>query len=73
MVFAQFAFNTLGRVSPVAHGVCNVVKRVAIIGTSVLFFGNTLTMKTKIGTVVALLGTYLYTEASRKFKDTKKA
>lgn len=33
-LYNQFAFNTLARVSPVSHGVCNVVKRVAIIGTS---------------------------------------
>jgi hypothetical protein len=36
----QFAFNTLQRVSPVAHGVCNVVKRVAIIFSSVFFFNQ---------------------------------
>jgi len=36
-------------VSPVSHGVCNVVKRVVIIGTSVVFFGTTLTNKTKLG------------------------
>lgn len=34
----QFAFNTLQRVSPVSHGVCNVVKRIAIIFSSVIFF-----------------------------------
>lgn len=34
----QFAFNTLQRVSPVSHGVCNVVKRIAIIFSSVFFF-----------------------------------
>ena len=45
----QFAFNTLSRVSPVSHGVCNVVKRVAIIISSVLFFGTPLSTKTKIG------------------------
>ena len=45
----QFAFNTLSRVSPVSHGVANVVKRVVIIGTSVVFFGTTLTPKTKAG------------------------
>jgi len=33
-LYNQFAFNTLARVSPVSHGVCNVVKRVAIIATS---------------------------------------
>jgi len=67
-LYNQFAFNTLGRVSPVSHGVCNVVKRVCIIATSVMFFGNTLTTQTKIGTVVALAGTYLYTEAVKAHK-----
>lgn len=64
----QFAFNTLSRVTPVSHGVCNVVKRVVIIGTSVVFFGNKLTDKTKMGTVIALIGTYLYTEATKRYK-----
>ena len=67
-LYNQFAFNTLARVSPVSHGVCNVVKRVVIIATSVLFFGNVLTLQTKIGTGVALLGTYLYTEAVKASK-----
>lgn len=71
-LYNQFAFNTLGRVSPVSHGVCNVVKRVVIIATSVLFFGNTLTAKTKAGTAVALLGTWLYTEAVKTRKAPKK-
>lgn len=47
-LYNQFAFNTLSRVNPVAHGVCNVVKRVAIIFSSVLFFGNVLTPKTQV-------------------------
>ena len=36
----QFAFNTLQRVSPVSHGVCNVIKRIAIIFSSVIFFNQ---------------------------------
>lgn len=71
-LYNQFAFNTLGRVSPVSHGVCNVVKRVAIIGTSVLFFGNKLTTQTQIGTAVALFGTWLYTEMVKKSKAAPK-
>jgi Tpt phosphate/phosphoenolpyruvate translocator len=71
-LYNQFAFNTLSRVSPVSHGVCNVVKRVVIIGTSVVFFGTTMSTKTKIGTGIALLGTYLYTEATKKFKPAPK-
>ncbi len=71
-LYNQFAFNTLGRVSPVSHGVCNVVKRVAIIVSSVIFFGTTMSMKAKIGTAVALFGTYLYTQAV-KANSAKKA
>eukprot|EP00892_Ulva_mutabilis_P001343 jgi/Ulvmu1/11209/UM072_0046.1 len=67
-LYNQFAFNTLGRVSPVSHGVCNVVKRICIIGASVLFFGNKLSVQTQVGTVVALAGTWLYTEAVKKEK-----
>ena len=57
-LYNQFAFNTLGRVSPVSHGVCNVVKRICIIGASVLFFGNKLSVQTQVGTVVALAGAH---------------
>ena len=60
-LYNQVAFNTLERVAPVSHGVANVVKRVFIIVTSVLFFGNQVTPKTAIGTFVALAGVYLYT------------
>jgi Tpt phosphate/phosphoenolpyruvate translocator len=67
-LYNQFAFNTLGRVNPVSHGVCNVVKRVVIIYSSVLFFGNVLTPTTQMGTAIALTGTALYTYLSGKAK-----
>ena len=67
-LYNQFAFNTLGRVTPVSHGVCNVVKRIVIIASSVVFFGNKLSVQTQIGTVVALAGTWLYTEMQKREK-----
>lgn len=67
-LYNQFAFNTLQRVSPVSHGVCNVVKRIAIIFSSVIFFNQVMTTQAMIGTCIAILGTYLYTEASGKHK-----
>ena len=51
-----------------SHGVGSVVKRVPIIATSVRFLGNTLTTQTKIGTAIALFGTYVYTETVKKYK-----
>ncbi len=54
-----------------SHGVCNVVERLVIIGSSVVFFGNKLTTdKTKIGPVIALIGTYLYTEATKRYNSS---
>lgn len=66
--YVQFAFNTLQRVSPVSHGVCNVVKRIVIIFSSVLFFNQTLTQQALVGTVIAIFGTWLYTEAAARAK-----
>lgn len=67
-LYNQFAFNTLGRVTPVSHGVCNVVKRIVIIASSVVFFGNKLSTQTQIGTCIALFGTWLYSEAVKRDK-----
>merc|ERR1719247_2412653 len=67
-LYNQFAFNTLARVNPVSHGVCNVVKRIIIIGSSVVFFGNVLSTQTIIGTAIALAGTALYTELRARYK-----
>lgn len=59
--------------SPVSHGVCNVVKRIVIIFSSVLFFNQVLTQQALIGTVIAIFGTWLYTEAAAKSKKKPEA
>ncbi len=71
-MYLQFAFNTLQRVSPVSHGVCNVVKRIAIIFSSVFFFHQVMTTQAMVGTCIAIAGTWLYTEASSKHKHAPK-
>ena len=71
-LYNQFAFNTLQRVSPVSHGVCNVVKRVVIIFSSVIFFKQVLTQQALVGTVIALAGTWAYTEMSSRHKAKPK-
>ena len=67
-LYNQFAFNTLSRVNPVTHGVCNVVKRIVIIFSSIAFFGNVLSRQTLLGTVIALAGTALYTSLTTYYK-----
>ena len=68
-LYNQFAFNTLSRVNPVSHGVCNVVKRIVIIFSSVAFFGNVMSPRTQAGTAVALAGTALYTFLADRAKQ----
>ncbi|KAJ9523731.1 hypothetical protein QJQ45_020166, partial [Haematococcus lacustris] len=70
-LYNQFAFNTLQRVSPVSHGVCNVVKRIAIIFSSVLFFNQAMTQQALIGTCIAIFGTWLYTDQTSRAKHAK--
>lgn len=70
-LYNQFAFNTLQRVSPVSHGVCNVVKRIAIIFSSVIFFKQVMTQQALIGTCIAIFGTWLYTDQTARAKHAK--
>ncbi|XP_058767557.1 uncharacterized protein LOC131641270 isoform X2 [Vicia villosa] len=48
---AVLAPNTLERVAPLTHAVGNVLKRVFVIGFSIVVFGNKISTQTGIGTV----------------------
>lgn len=41
-MISQLATNTLERVAPLTHAVGNVLKRVFVIGFSIIVFGNSL-------------------------------
>merc|ERR1719271_1890175 len=55
-------------VAPVTHAVGNTIKRVVIILASVIVFKNPLTPLGALGSIVAILGTLLYSIAQQKFK-----
>jgi len=55
-------------VAPVTHAVGNTIKRVVIILASVIVFRNPLTPLGALGSIVAILGTLLYSLAQQKFK-----
>jgi hypothetical protein len=64
-LYNQFAFNTLQRVTPCAHGVCNVVaylhhQRVRRV------LRQPAHQPDELGTAVALAGTWLYTEMTKR-------
>ncbi|KAM0842289.1 hypothetical protein ACQ4PT_058464 [Festuca glaucescens] len=71
-LYNQLATNTLERVAPLTHAVGNVLKRVFVIGFSIIIFGNKITTQTGIGTVVAIAGVATYSYIKAKIEEEKR-
>eukprot|EP00210_Caulerpa_lentillifera_P001958 g1879.t1 len=71
-LYQQVSYMILARVSPVTHSIGNCVKRVIIIVASVIVFQNPMSTQNIIGTSLALVGVFLYSQAKRlgKKKET---
>jgi solute carrier family 35 protein E1 len=67
------ANNTLERVAPLTHTVSNVLKRVFVIGFSIIVFGNKISTQTGIGTAIAIGGVAIYSYIKAKLEEEKKA
>jgi solute carrier family 35 protein E1 len=72
-LYNQLANNTLERVAPLTHAVGNVLKRVFVIGFSIVVFGNKISTQTGIGTVIAIGGVALYSYIKAKLEEEKRA
>ncbi|XP_044461601.1 triose phosphate/phosphate translocator, chloroplastic isoform X2 [Mangifera indica] len=70
-LYNQLATNTLERVAPLTHAVGNVLKRVFVIGFSILVFGNKISTQTGIGTVIAIAGVAIYSFIKAKMEEDK--
>lgn len=71
-LYNQLATNTLERVAPLTHAVGNVLKRVFVIGFSIIAFGNKITMQTGIGTCIAIIGVAIYSYIKAKMEEEKR-
>ncbi|KAK3140417.1 hypothetical protein QOZ80_5AG0400680 [Eleusine coracana subsp. coracana] len=71
-LYNQVATNTLERVAPLSHAIGNVLKRVFVIGFSIIVFGNRITTQTGIGTSIAIAGVALYSFIKAKMEEEKK-
>ncbi|KAG5561738.1 hypothetical protein RHGRI_004701 [Rhododendron griersonianum] len=71
-LYNQLATNTLERVAPLTHAVGNVLKRVFVIGFSIIFFGNRISTQTGIGTCVAIAGVAIYSFIKAKMEEEKR-
>jgi drug/metabolite transporter (DMT)-like permease len=54
------AFNLLDKLDVVSHAVCNLGKRIFVIGASIVFFGTPLTVRAVFGTCITIAGSGLY-------------
>eukprot|EP00252_Welwitschia_mirabilis_P000875 TRINITY_DN1085_c0_g1_i1.p1 TRINITY_DN1085_c0_g1~~TRINITY_DN1085_c0_g1_i1.p1 ORF type:complete len:433 (+),score=37.62 TRINITY_DN1085_c0_g1_i1:278-1576(+) len=70
-LYNQVANNTLERVAPLTHAVGNVLKRVFVIGFSIVVFGNKISTQTAIGTSIAIAGVAIYSLIKAKMEEEK--
>ncbi|KAF8021401.1 hypothetical protein BT93_G1747 [Corymbia citriodora subsp. variegata] len=72
-LYNQVATNTLERVAPLTHAVGNVLKRVFVIGFSIIVFGNRISTQTGIGTAIAIAGVAIYSLIKANIEEQKRA
>ncbi|KAL9668692.1 hypothetical protein QQ045_006230 [Rhodiola kirilowii] len=71
-LYNQLATNTLERVAPLTHAVGNVLKRVFVIGFSIIVFGNKISTQTGIGTAIAIAGVAAYSVIKARIEEDKR-
>ncbi|KAK0575237.1 hypothetical protein LWI29_035886 [Acer saccharum] len=71
-LYNQLATNTLERVAPLTHAVGNVLKRVFVIGFSIVVFGNRISTQTGIGTAIAIAGVAMYSMIKANIEEEKR-
>ncbi|KAB1222031.1 Triose phosphate/phosphate translocator TPT, chloroplastic [Morella rubra] len=71
-LYNQVASNTLERVAPLTHAVGNVLKRVFVIGFSIVVFGNKISTQTGIGTAIAIAGVAIYSLIKANMEEQKR-
>ncbi|KAJ7943355.1 triose phosphate/phosphate translocator, chloroplastic-like [Quillaja saponaria] len=71
-LYNQLATNTLERVAPLTHAVGNVLKRVFVIGFSIVVFGNRISTQTGIGTGIAIAGVAIYSIIKANIEEQKR-
>ncbi|XP_054788192.1 xylulose 5-phosphate/phosphate translocator, chloroplastic [Prosopis cineraria] len=71
-LYNQSSYQALDEISPLTFSVGNTMKRVVVIVSSVLVFRNPVRPLNALGSAIAILGTFLYSQATAA-KKAKKA
>ncbi|KMS99813.1 hypothetical protein BVRB_1g016650 [Beta vulgaris subsp. vulgaris] len=72
-LYNQSSYQALDEISPLTFSVGNTMKRVVVIVSTVLVFRNPVRPLNALGSAIAVLGTFLYTQANAAQKAKKKA
>ncbi|ERN15705.1 hypothetical protein AMTR_s00048p00229560 [Amborella trichopoda] len=67
-LYNQSSYEALDEISPLSFSVGNTMKRVVVIVASLLVFRNPIRPLNALGSAVAILGTFLYSQATQKIK-----
>lgn len=59
------AYVLMDYISPVTHSVVNTAKRAFLIWFSILMFGNPVTMLSGLGTIIVIMGVFMYIKAQQ--------
>lgn len=70
-LYNQSSYQALDEISPLTFSVGNTMKRVVVIVSSILVFRNPVRPLNGLGSAIAILGTFLYSQATSA-KKTKK-
>ncbi|TKY49599.1 Xylulose 5-phosphate/phosphate translocator [Spatholobus suberectus] len=70
-LYNQSSYQALDEISPLTFSVGNTMKRVVVIISSVLVFRNPVRPLNALGSAIAILGTFLYSQATSKKKEKK--
>lgn len=71
-LYNQSSYQALDNISPLTFSVGNTMKRVVVIVASVLVFRNPIRPLNALGTAIAILGTFLYSQATAMGKKNSK-
>ncbi|WCJ27696.1 Xylulose 5-phosphate/phosphate translocator chloroplastic [Euphorbia peplus] len=68
-LYNQSSYQALDDISPLTFSVGNTMKRVVVIVSTILVFRNPVRPLNAVGSAIAILGTFLYSQASSKKVD----
>lgn len=71
-LYNEVAFSTLELVSPVTHSVGNTTKRIFVIGSSIIRFGNYPSALGFIGITIGISGVGVYSYMKQKYKHLER-